>query len=168
MGDLSSFLAGEDPPSEAGQGQPPGVGAPEAAAETKAVAADSGRVMVNDRYEIYTDRPLNDYGSITAMTFAATDRRDATAELVGYVCQTGLPPRWDIMSSIRGLDTPTVVKVVDYRRCRMGSRQGQAPDDRDAPAARPAAGPFGEAAAPPDGHRLHHPSDHLADHPGAQ
>ncbi|MCB9957582.1 MAG: serine/threonine protein kinase [Rhodospirillaceae bacterium] len=115
--DLSAFLAGEDvSPEDDAVASAPFPGAPRdddgPDAATSGVGGDG--VRFNGRYEIRSERPLSHLSSVTATAFPALDSRDASAELVAYVCQTGLPPRWDILGGLRGLDSPVSVRVVDY------------------------------------------------------
>ena len=104
--ELSAFLAGDpasdDPPTADQNERPAGA------------TAGGDSVLLNDRFEILTERPVNDLSSVTATAFSAIDARDRSADMVAYVCQTGLPPRWEILGGLRGLDSPVVVRIVDY------------------------------------------------------
>ena len=105
--DLSAFLAGDEAPGDAAAPAPPAPASP-------AIGTSGDAVMLNDRFEIIAERPLNDLSSVTATAFTAVDARDSGNELVAYVCQTGLPPRWEILGGLRGVDSQVTVKIVDY------------------------------------------------------
>ena len=105
--DLSAFLNGDDAAADA-------AGAPDGSATGAAALPAAGdSIKLNDRFELFPDRPLNEFSSITATAFAAIELR-GREDLVGLVCQTGLPPRWDILGSMRGIDNPSLLRIHDF------------------------------------------------------
>ncbi len=116
--DLSSFLSGEDPPGTR-QNAPRGPSPAGTAAAASAVPAPSAPVQVNNRLSIRPDQPLPELNSANAAAFSAFDLKDGSLNLVGYICRPGLPPRLDVLSQLRSLSHPTLVRhfafaVVDW------------------------------------------------------
>jgi hypothetical protein len=106
----------------------------EAAAEATPSSSRRGRrggddspILVEERYRVYPDKPLPDLDSANGTAFAARDIRDANAEYVAYVCQSGLPPRWDIMGSLRGTDTANLMQLIGYGVVDWPPVRGQRP-----------------------------------------
>lgn len=118
--DLSSFLAGEDPPPE---GPPETPEEPEATPdETSRAPTEPGATLVNNRYEVLPNRPRPQPLKGIAPAFDAVDRREARTEIVAHVCTSGLPPRTDALGALRGVEHPGLLKLLDF---------GLAPWDRD-------------------------------------
>ena len=111
--DLASFLKGEEVSSDprvdhgaddARQQSPP----------TPDRQAARDVVRFDDRFEIRPQQPVPEFASVTAMAFAAKDRSEPAAEMIAYVCQTGLPPRWDIVASLKGMGNPAALRLVHH------------------------------------------------------
>ena len=73
----------------------------------------SGPVLLNDRYHIDPQRPLPDYDSPSAKSYAVEDRRDAERQLFALVCTPGLPIRSAVMSIFRGTNIKGVLPLVE-------------------------------------------------------
>lgn len=118
--DLASFLAGEPPPAKGQPAAEPDAAAaepmpaPETEMEAPAGEAQAGIVLLHDRFELLYEQPVPMLGTVTANAFAARAKRDPQREIFAYVFQTGLPPRVDAVSALRGLDHPTVMKMLDF------------------------------------------------------
>ncbi len=76
-------------------------------------AAD-GTVLLNRRYEIDVRQPLGLLDTPTARAYGARDRRDERGEVFAYVCTSPLPPRTDILGSMKGVETPALMKMRDF------------------------------------------------------
>ncbi|NBC33335.1 MAG: serine/threonine protein kinase [Alphaproteobacteria bacterium] len=75
-------------------------------------SADGDVAVLKDCYEIQAHQPLPDLNSATANAFVAIDRREPRTELVGYICHGGLPPRWDVIGSLPGLESSNMVRLI--------------------------------------------------------
>ena len=75
-------------------------------------AEDGGVIVLRDCYEIRTDQPIPDLNTANAGAFVTIDRREPKTELVGYICHGGLPPRWDVVGSLPGLESSNLVRLV--------------------------------------------------------
>lgn len=79
---------------------------------------ESDMPVLKEHYEIRPDHPLTELNSATASAFAAFDRRDPSTPLVGYISQSGHPPRWDIIGSLPGLESANMVRLMAYGTVR--------------------------------------------------
>lgn len=89
---------------------------PQAALQTagnKPVAVTGAAVPLGTRAEIYPSSPLPEFNSPGAPAFAARIKGDASSELVAFVCTGALPARFEIVNSIRSIDHPAVLRLVD-------------------------------------------------------
>jgi len=85
--------------------------APQTEAHKPGVTGTS--VALGTRGEIYPSSPLPEFNSAAAPAFAARVKGDAGSDLVAYVCTGGLPARFDIVNSMRSIDHPSVLRLVD-------------------------------------------------------
>lgn len=111
--DLASFLAGEPPPAKGQAAGPPGA-PPTDAPEDGGAVPQAGVVLLHDRFELLYEQPLPALSTATATAFACRAKRDPQREIFAYVFQSGLPPRIDMVSALRGLDHPTAMKMLDF------------------------------------------------------
>jgi hypothetical protein len=116
--ELSDYLDGEKStePTASGDG-----------ARGRPARREDAPILVEERFRIYPDQPLPDLDSATATAFAARDMRDPNAELVGYVCQGGPPPRWDVVGSLRGTDAAGLLRLVSYGVIDWPPARGERP-----------------------------------------
>ena len=73
----------------------------------------SGPVLLNDRYNIDPQRPLPDYDSPSAKSYAVEDRRDAGRQLFALVCTPGLPIRSKSMAVLRGTTIAGILALIE-------------------------------------------------------
>ncbi len=64
----------------------------------------ANKVVLDDRYEINPDAPRDDYDSPAAKAYGVIDSKDSKADLIGFMCPGIIPPRTDILSSMRNQD----------------------------------------------------------------
>ncbi len=73
-------------------------------------AASKAAPVLLDRYEIYLDEPLPAYESLVAGCYAASDTKGARESLMALIARHRLPPRADILSSLRSIDCPALIR----------------------------------------------------------
>jgi eukaryotic-like serine/threonine-protein kinase len=71
-------------------------------------------IRLGDRYEIYPDRPLLELRSSNAAGFVATDRERPAGNSFALVCDADLPPRHDMLTTVRGLRAEALLKPQDW------------------------------------------------------
>ena len=111
--DLASFLKGEEVPPgpSVDRGADDAVRQPPPAPNRQ---TGGDVIRLDDRFEIGPQQPVPEFASVTAMAFAAKDRSEPATELIAYVCQTGLPPRWDIAASLKAMGNPSAMTLVHH------------------------------------------------------
>ncbi|MDR3424966.1 MAG: serine/threonine protein kinase [Alphaproteobacteria bacterium] len=70
-------------------------------------------VMLGSRIEIYPSMPLPELDSLGGKAYAARYKADATSSLYAIICAPGIPPRIDAVASMRGVDNPGVVRLIE-------------------------------------------------------
>lgn len=90
--------------------------------------ADGDTAVLKENYEIRTHQPVPELNSATANAFVTIDRREPKTDLIGYVCHGGLPPRWDVIGSLPGLESSNMVRLISYGIVRWP------PDKKEHPA----------------------------------
>ncbi len=80
--------------------------------ETRKLSAAPSVVMAG-RIEIFPSQPLPEYSSPAGVAYAARFRNDAASSLFAIVCLSKMPPRVDTVQSVRVVDNPGVLKLVD-------------------------------------------------------
>lgn len=88
----------------------PSAGPPAAPAS----GTDSDVVVLKENYEIRPYQPVPELNAVTANAFVTIDRREPKTELVGYVCHSGQPPRWEVIGSLPGLESSNMVRLISY------------------------------------------------------
>jgi len=74
----------------------------------------SAPVLLNDRYQIDPQRPLPDYDSPSAKSYAVEDRRDAERQLFALVCTPSLPVHFKAMSVLRGTTISGILPLIEH------------------------------------------------------
>ena len=97
-------LAGED--AAPGEGASPSGGGPPEAMPTT--------FGVSNRFEIRPDQPIPELDTLTAMAFAALDRRDPRASAFALVCHGPVLPRADVANALRGVEHPSLLRLLDF------------------------------------------------------
>src|ERR1700722_5124952 len=74
----------------------------------------SGGIPIGTRAEIFPSMPLPDFNSMGGPAFVAHFRGgDSASDLMGILCNTGLPARIDVINGIRTIDHPSILRYVD-------------------------------------------------------
>src|ERR1700743_3416693 len=74
----------------------------------------TGGLPVGGRVEIFPSMPLPDFNSVGGPAYLAHSRGGGDAsDLMGILCNTGLPARLDVVNSMRTIDHPSVLRYVD-------------------------------------------------------
>ncbi|MBF0166907.1 MAG: hypothetical protein HQL45_04680 [Alphaproteobacteria bacterium] len=71
-------------------------------------------VVLRDRYQIYPATPLFDFDQPSATAFACTDKRDPGRYLLAYVCKPELPPRVNVLRTLKGQQLAGVIPLLDW------------------------------------------------------
>jgi hypothetical protein len=71
-------------------------------------------VLVRDRYEIDSGKPLPDFDSPPALAYACVSKRDTKRDLVALICDPKVPPRLDIVGVMRRIDHRNIMRAVDW------------------------------------------------------
>ena len=84
------------------------------ASPSRARRADDGGAQASvtlDRYEIFPGKPLPAYDTSTAKAYLAVDTKGARESLMALVAHGRLPPRSDILPSLRSIDCPALLRA---------------------------------------------------------
>lgn len=130
--DLANFLAGGAPGGENATspsvsdgnddpGGAPGVPSfdspsfdPQSFDPADLASADGGPVILNETFEIAVEEALPELSGMTATAYAARSLAQPGDKFFAAVVQSGLPIRADIIGSLRGLEQPAVMRLVDW------------------------------------------------------
>ena len=63
--------------------------------------------------EVYPSTPLPEYNAAGGPAFAARFKSDANSDLIAILCNSGLPTRFDLVNSVRSIDHPCVMRIVE-------------------------------------------------------
>lgn len=74
----------------------------------------SGSVVVKDRFEITSGKPLPEFDSQPALAFSCTHMRDASRKVFALVCDPKMPPRLDVASVLRRLDHRNLMRPLEF------------------------------------------------------
>src|ERR1700722_8094604 len=72
-----------------------------------------GGIALGTRAEIIPSQPVPEFDSVGGPAYAAHSRGGDAADLIGILCNTGLPPRIDMINSLRNVDHPGVLRYID-------------------------------------------------------
>ncbi len=70
--------------------------------------------LLQGRYTVFPGKPLPDFNTPTAQAFVAEDRRDPGRPLFALVCRPDLPPRTNVMRSLKGVQTPGLLPLIEW------------------------------------------------------
>jgi eukaryotic-like serine/threonine-protein kinase len=74
----------------------------------------AGGLPVSGRVEIFPSNPLPDFNSVGGPAYVAHFRGgESASDLMGILCNTGLPARLDVVNSMRIIDHPGIVRYID-------------------------------------------------------
>lgn len=65
------------------------------------------------RAEIVPSMPLPDLNAPGGPAFVARMRGEATSNFMGILCNSGLPPRLDILNAMRSIDSSSILRLID-------------------------------------------------------
>lgn len=103
------------------------VGTEQAEPLTQGITPTGGEVLVKGRYRILREAALPDYDSSTAKAYRAEDIRNADRPLVAYICDPGLPLRWQVLEHLRQNDLRGVPKLVEEGVVEWSPDRGEQP-----------------------------------------
>jgi hypothetical protein len=77
------------------------------------VVSTGGGIALGARTEMFPGQPLPDLNSMGGPAFAASVRGEAAAGLMAILCNSGLPPRAESVTSMRNIDHPGILRLID-------------------------------------------------------
>ena len=89
-------------------------GSPADAARDGGSDPEIAGVVLHDRYEIFPDRPLADFSTPRVTAFEARDNRGARGDLIALVAGRMVPPRLDLLDSLRVIDIPWIMRPIRW------------------------------------------------------
>ena len=72
------------------------------------------RVVLRDRYDIFSDQPLPEFDSSPALAYAGRGRRDDRADYVALVCDPKMQPRFAMIGPLTRMSNPNLMVPVDW------------------------------------------------------
>jgi hypothetical protein len=90
------------------------------------VAQQSGKVLLNGRYQLDPSKPQPQLNSPTAQAFVAVDKKTSGEPLFALICRPQVSPRVDVMEALKGSDMPGVLTLHDYGICDWRGNSGRA------------------------------------------
>ncbi|MDR3451025.1 MAG: serine/threonine protein kinase [Alphaproteobacteria bacterium] len=76
-------------------------------------SGSSSGVMLGAKIEIFPTSPLPELNTAGGMAFGARYRTETASDLYAIVCMSSLPPRIESVTSMRTIDNPSIVKLVE-------------------------------------------------------
>ncbi len=70
--------------------------------------------LVKERFEIDFNSPLPQFDTNGAIAFKAQDKTSPQRELFALICNNDYPPRLSILSYLKSIEHPSLLKLVDY------------------------------------------------------
>ena len=77
------------------------------------IEAGAGAVGLNGKFEILPDQPLPEFDSPPVSAYAARPVGGSSDRLFGLICDPTMPPRTDIMRSLRRIRHPGLLSMID-------------------------------------------------------
>ena len=71
-------------------------------------------IVLRERIEIDSDRPLPEFNIQNAAAYAAKARRESQGELIAYACDPRIPHRHDDLETMRGFVTNGLIRFVEW------------------------------------------------------
>ncbi|MBI4967772.1 MAG: hypothetical protein HZC25_06595 [Rhodospirillales bacterium] len=71
-------------------------------------------VILKDRYALFPATPLPEFDMPNAKAYACEDRREPQRLLLAYICVAELPPRTNVMRSLRGATIANALSLIDW------------------------------------------------------
>ncbi len=69
---------------------------------------------MRDRFTLYCDRPIPALDMPNALAYEVADRKQEGRPLYALVCKPEMPPRISVMRTLKGLEIPAVLHMVDW------------------------------------------------------
>jgi hypothetical protein len=85
-----------------------------------AFGGDEG-VDLKGRYQLYPERPLPQYDSPTAAAYAAKPKSGPARDLIALICDPEVPPRFDMLESLKAFNLPGMLKTADSGVVQWGA-----------------------------------------------
>ena len=83
-------------------------------AKSDAPVSNTGTVVVKERYEVHSGKPIPELDSQPAVAYACNHLRDPTRKLFALVCDPKMPPRMDVVAIMRRVDHRNLLRALDY------------------------------------------------------
>lgn len=74
----------------------------------------SKRFLLKERYEIQFDNPQSQHNTNGAEAFRVIDRVNPKRELFALICSNETAPRLSILSQMKTIDNPNILKLIEY------------------------------------------------------
>ena len=71
-------------------------------------------IVVRDRFTLYCDRPIPSLDMPNALAYEVADRKQEGRPLYALVCKPEMPARISVMRTLKGLEIPAVLHMVDW------------------------------------------------------
>ncbi len=86
-------------------------------------AGEGGQLppVILDRYEIHPGRPLPAYDTPVATAYAVVDTKGARESLMALVARDRMPPRADILPTLRSIDSPALLRAYRWAPIEWGN-----------------------------------------------
>src|ERR1700720_1877136 len=94
--------------------------APQPASGAVPFGADEG-VELKGRFTIFPERPLPQYDSPTAAAYAAKPKSGPARDLIALICDPDVPPRFDMIESLKAFNLPGMLKTADSGVVQWGA-----------------------------------------------
>lgn len=77
------------------------------------LSASGDSVPLGTRAEVLPNAPIPDLNSAGGPAFAARLKGGGASDLIGILCNTGLPARLDSITAFRSIDHPSILRMID-------------------------------------------------------
>ncbi|MGP1395681.1 MAG: serine/threonine protein kinase [Inquilinaceae bacterium] len=74
----------------------------------------SDPIVFADKYEIRPERELTEFGSPGVSAYSVRNIHDRGGETIAFVSHSGLPVRPEVLTALRGIDNPHVLRLEDF------------------------------------------------------
>ena len=78
-------------------------------------------VDLKGRYQLYPERPLPGSDSPTAAAYAAKPKSGPARDLIALICDPDVPPRFDMLESLKAFNLPGMLKTADSGVVQWGA-----------------------------------------------
>ncbi|MDK9720094.1 MAG: hypothetical protein OEL53_02815 [Rhodospirillales bacterium] len=85
-----------------------------AAPRAEPVKGSGTPIVLKDRFQVYPATPLYDFDLPSATAFACSDKRDPSLYLLAYVCKPELPPRVNVLRTLKGHTMTGLMPLLEW------------------------------------------------------